>query len=138
MFRLTVLPVLLAVVGLAGCGDDSGPDAPPPEEYEVTGLVNLDGKPLPKGRITFEGTDDATLGLAPASGEIVNGKYAVNARAGKKIVRISAVEEVGEPDVTGLKETRETIAAKFNSESTLEREVVADKPNKFDFEVSSK
>jgi hypothetical protein len=47
----------------AGCGSDR------PELARVTGTVTLDGKPLPKGTITFE-----SVGKRPATGTIVNGQ----------------------------------------------------------------
>jgi hypothetical protein len=52
--------VLLACLGLPGCGGNSGP--PPPETYPVTGtVIGKDGQPLSGGAIYFHPTGDASM-----------------------------------------------------------------------------
>lgn len=127
--------VAVTLLAFVGCGSDKRVE---PDRYPVTGTVTLDGKPLKKGDISFESEDDATSGLGSEGTEIIDGKFELEARPGKKTIRISAIEEVGEADETGLKETKETIPAKYNDESTLEEEVKAEGENNFTFKLESK
>lgn len=127
--------ITLGLVVLIGCGN-SGREVP--ERFTATGTVTIDGKPLEKGTISFASPEDAKLGLAPGIGTIENGEYEVDTRPGKKTVKISAMEEYGEADVTGVKAKRETIAAEFNEKTTLEADVTEEGENKFDFEVKAR
>ncbi len=104
----------------------------------MTGKVLIDGKPLARGAILMEGEADAATGMVPAVADIENGMYTLQARAGRMRVRIMAPEEYGSADDTGERPTRETVAAAFNSASTLRVEVMADGNNRFDFEVESR
>jgi hypothetical protein len=89
-----------AVVGMAaaGCGGSDGP-----EMAKVTGTVTYNGKPVPKGTISFQPTDP--VNGAPANGIIdSDGSYRLQttepgdgARLGDYQVAIRSVE--GEPDV---------------------------------------
>jgi len=119
-----------------GCGPRPSLKLPP--VYPVSGSVRIDGKPLARGRILMEGENDAAAGLAPVEVAIENGSYELLARAGKMRVRITAPEEFGDPDETGLRATRETVAAAFNSESALLAEVTSAGSNRFDFDVKSR
>jgi hypothetical protein len=123
---------VLVVAG--GC---SGRAAPSPR-FPVTGKVLLDGTPLAQGAILMEGEADAATGLVPAVADIENGMYTLQARAGRMRVRIMSPEEYGTVDGTGERPNRETVAAAFNSASTLFVEVMADGTNRFDFEVRSR
>lgn len=121
----------LACVTFFGCGGNSGPATHP-----VTGKVMLDGKPLPEGTITFEAIP--ADGRAPATGPITNGEFSLKATAGKHTVRISRVKMVKTPmGDTSMDIATETLPAKFNTASTLSREVAAG-PNSFDFTLKSR
>jgi hypothetical protein len=63
---------------LAGCGSEG------PPRYELSGTVTFDGKPVPKGFITF--TPDTEKGNdGPGGGaEIIDGKY--RTESGKGII----------------------------------------------------
>lgn len=121
---------------IVGCGEQRNESLP--QLHTVKGSVRCDGDPLQKGEIIFEGMSDAQLALAPPVGSIVNGMYEVAASEGPKTVRISAPTEVGEPDVTGVRAIKETIAPAFNTNSTLTVEISPGDGNQFDFDVKSR
>lgn len=121
---------------LLGCGRPSAETLPP--VFPVSGSVRIDGQPLPRGLILMEGENDAAKGLAPVEAAIEKGSYRLEARAGRMRVRITAPEEHGAPDVTGVRPTRETVAAGYNADTTLSAEVSERGPNSFDFEVSAR
>lgn len=101
------------------------PDAsPPPAPGEVSGPVNLDGKPLPGGWIAFHGTDPADVVIAT----VADGKYkaprvpvgegvkvtidvdrvaaeenALNQRMQEATVRAGLLGETGEPESVAKK-----------------------------------
>jgi len=109
----------------------------------VAGTVQCDGAPLAKGKIVFEGANDAVLMIAPAVGVIIDGRYEAAAYAGEKTVRIFSPVEVGEPDETGFRFAEEAIAPAFNTKSTIMVEVApveadAVDTNTFDFDVKSR
>jgi hypothetical protein len=63
--RLTAPAIILALACFAGCG-------PKAEKlYRVSGTVNHDGKPIPKGLIFFDPQADGPQGFA----NIANGSY---------------------------------------------------------------
>jgi hypothetical protein len=121
---------VLVIAG--GCSGGSTPI----KRFPVTGTVLVDGAPLAMGAILMEGEADAATGLVPAVADIENGMYSLQARAGRMRVRIMAPEEYGTTDDTGVRPTRETVDASFNSASTLFVDVSADGANRFDFEVT--
>lgn len=72
------LIAVLSVCLIGGCG--STPEGPP--RFQVSGSVTYDGKPVPKGFITFE-PDSAAGNKGPGGGApIVNGKYKTYADKG--------------------------------------------------------
>ncbi|NIP85539.1 MAG: hypothetical protein GTO03_08230, partial [Planctomycetales bacterium] len=73
----------------------------------------------------------------PGIGKIENGRYEATISTGKKVVRISSLVPAGEPDPTGLVPTKETLPAKYNTESQLEAVVTESAENKFDFDLVS-
>jgi hypothetical protein len=79
-FRIGFAPLFVAAVAaclLSGCG---GSDGPP--RYQVSGAVTYDGKPVPKGHVTFN-PDTAQGNSGPGGGApIVNGKYRTTADMG--------------------------------------------------------
>ncbi len=85
---------MLSLFVLAGCGGgaEKGPDT-----YPVKGEVTFDGKPVDTGQITFR---KAEGDHRPFSGQIKDGKYELQAEAGKMTVEITASRpsgKMGEP-----------------------------------------
>lgn len=120
----SLLSWLLCTLIFAGCGGETGPVTVP-----IKGKVTLDGKPVEKGTITFEPSDGKGGAYSAA---IESGAYATNVELGPKRVRISAVKVIGRRKVyEGSKDspeediTQELIPPKYNSESTLDRELKA-------------
>jgi hypothetical protein len=122
-----------------GCGGTSTGGRLP-----ISGEVLLDGQPLDEGMIHFEPSIELKLRLD--TGAIISkGKYQVSAEhglpPGKYIVSISSqtkdtrtaddVMKGAEPSTS-----KERIAAKYNTETTLVAEVKPG-PNKLDFKVES-
>lgn len=125
--------IALSLTCLLGCGSGSQE-----RTSTVSGTVKLNGEPLAAGTITFESPEDLKVGRASAAAEIKNGHYELKSTPGQKTVRISAPEEFGKPDETGTRNTRELLPAKYNANSTLKKNVTAEGPNQFDFELKSK
>ena len=110
-----------ALVGLSylvGCGDSG--------TGQVTGLVKVDGTPVPDGKIMF--TPVSKKGQ-PAGGAIKEGRYAVPARVGTYKVSISVPKVVGKkkiyntPDSPEMPVTQEALPEKYNENTTLEFDV---------------
>ncbi len=123
---------------IAGCGQTSDV----PEIAPVRGKVTLDGAPLSLGQISFAPvtggqTSDATTGPG-GEYELIYKRDLKGAKIGKHKVSISSyqppeVPEVG-PPVGGRPEL---VPAQYNTQTTLEREVVAGE-NVFDFDLKSR
>ena len=125
------------LLGLCGCGEGRLP---------IQGKVTLDGNPLQEGTIRYmppqgkagvscTGTISAGSYSIPASGGLVPGTYRVEVRwarkTGKRI-------EAGVPTADGtVEEVVEGIPAKYNSNSTLQREVLQGTTN-LDFSLTTK
>lgn len=122
------LPLLCLLALLStGCGRGG------PKTYPVSGSVTFGGVAVPKGHIVFTPLDAS---LAPEAAKIVDGKFSLRARAGKKRVEIIADREVGVRDpVMGVVPREAYIPAKYNDETILEAEVVPDGENEFVFEL---
>lgn len=129
----------LAVGILGGCGQSADEG-----RVAVTGVVMLDGRPLETGNVTLR-----PLGKGPAvSVTVSDGAFELAASEGPAVgpylVEIDSVRPTGRivenPDVYGEKqeETTNIIPPKFNRESVLQVEVVADGENRFDFPVRSR
>jgi hypothetical protein len=76
--------IVPSLVLLAGCG---------PGTSTVSGTVTIDGQPLDGGVISLV---PAEAGGEPATAEVVQGKYALRLKPGKKHVQISAPQVVGQ------------------------------------------
>jgi hypothetical protein len=135
---------LVASAAFAGCSDTKV-DL---QRVPVEGSVTLDGGPLPKALITFIPTGD-TKGPR-ASGEIVNGVYAIAADhgpcLGEFVVKIETISEeieaLAAKDHAALRkaaagEKRAMIAPEFNRSSRLRAKVTEQGPNRFDFAVEA-
>jgi len=121
----------VSVLALAiGCGGGT-------PRYEVSGTVTYDGEPIERGEISFEPLEP---GGAPEGGPIENGRFQLEATAGRKIVRIRGSrplppEQQDSPEMGLLYE--DFIPAKYNRESTEQVEITPNGDNQFDFELTS-
>jgi hypothetical protein len=124
---------LLVAAFLSGCGDSG------PKRNRVFGTVSYQGQPLKAGQILFilKG-DQAPSGGAP----IHDGKYELPASrglfAGAYKVSISAPDgkAVPEGEMPGITTTpKETLPARYNAQTELEREVKDGEKNEFNFEL---
>jgi hypothetical protein len=125
--------IVVALGSLAGCG---GSDS----MVKVTGVVNLDGKPIEKGAILFV----PVQGNAPtAGGQIKAGRYTVQVPPGTMKVSISAPKVVGKkklyptPNSPEMEVTEEALPAKYNERTELKFEVTSG-TNQKDFDLRSK
>jgi hypothetical protein len=130
-----------ATVALAAAGCGTSSDGLPREP--ISGKVQLDGRPLETGRITFTPVG----GVEPVvSGVVVDGRFALE-RAdgptpGPHRVDVWAKKPTGKklrnPDQPGefVDEMREAIPARYNLDSQLKAEVKEGGSNHFDFELS--
>lgn len=122
--------IFLSILILSGCS--AGPKS---NVSEVSGTIQLDGKPLPEGTITFVSADNSTHS---AQGKINNGEYVVNVPVGRKRVEIHASRWTGKPyEKYGIKETEQYLPAIYNEESQLTAEVIPDTSVELDFELKS-
>ncbi len=115
------------------------------ERATVAGRVQLNGQPVQSGSIAFYPTE-GTRGPS-SGGTIEDGRYQVSATkgvvVGKSRVEINSPKKSGRmvPDPMNSKaqmeEFVEGIPAKYNSESTLIRDVAAGE-NQLDFDLTTK
>ena len=125
--------LLVALVLLPGC--NPGPKILP--SGEVGGTVNLDGKPLPEGEITF-----SAPGEVPNSMPIKDGDFEGKAKAGDVKVSI-AVYKVGEPIMMDGKPVGDPVRTnilpvRFNTETRLKATIPATSTKDLKFDVESK
>lgn len=140
-----VRPALVAgltstlALALAGCGGGAVDG-----RVGVSGVVTLDGRPLDEGHVTLR-----PLGPGPAvSGTVEGGEFRLppseGPAVGPYVVEVDAVRPTGRtvesPDFYGetIEETTNIIPTRYNRQSTLRVEVVADGENRFDFPVTSR
>jgi hypothetical protein len=121
--------LLIAVFMSGGCGDR--------EIGSVHGTVTLDGQPLPKAVVTFVhvGGGRQSSGLTDADGhyQLWFLRDRMGAQLGNHKVRIytSGTEE------TAVTHEKERVPAIYNTQTTLEREVVGG-DNEFNFDLTSR
>ena len=137
----TVLVMLWATLPLLG---GCGPTGDGVSRGAVKGKVTLDGEPLQEGRIMFEPTGGNQGPVA--GGSIEGGAYEIGVEkgvvVGKNLVRINAIRKTGKKVKSIMSdemvdETVEAIPGKYNTNSTLEKDVRAG-DNVLDFELTSK
>lgn len=141
---LLVLAVAATLLVAGGCKPQN-----PDGREDVSGKITLNGKPLGEKTgvfaIKFDPTgDDKSAG---AHGQIQSGAYKLTGqdgvKPGKYIVRITgtATFDRSTNDYADANTTMENeyqvvlVPAEFNSESTLEFEVVAKKKNVFNYDI---
>lgn len=116
-----------------GCG---GTGAPP--TYPVTGTVTFEGEPIKAGDIQFE---PDPKGEAPDGGSIIDGKFSLRVKEGKKKVKITASREVpGEKKKGAMGEDivsmEENIPEQYNVNSQIE-EIIESGENTLEFKLKS-
>jgi hypothetical protein len=121
--ELRAIGCLILTACIAGCGKSG------PELAAVSGRVTVDGKPMENVDVTFQPDEmrPASYGRTDASGHYELGykRGVQGALLGQHTVRIRA-----------LVANAPQIAAQFNSQSELRREVKAGQ-NEFDFDVKT-
>ena len=131
-----VLGVCAVAAGLAGCTGGGE------KRYAVSGEVKWRSKPLDKGAITFL-PEDPSLGAAGGS-MIKDGRYDIPARdgllPGRYKVLITSADPSGASDPDALPGPsgplpKDRVHPKYNTQTTLIREVKAEGPNTFNFDV---
>jgi hypothetical protein len=132
--------LLLAFSLLSGCGSNN-----PLGRQAVSGKVNLGGKPLERGTISFEPLDQE--GGVASGGLIENGRYEIpelkGLPPGSYRVRIFAgapnppgMGPDGQPAAPGADlPGRELIPPQYNVHSELTREITTGGNNQFDFDL---
>jgi len=150
LFALTF--VSLGSAFLTGCGGSSAPT--------VTGTVTMDGQPLSNAQVTFTPADggQTAIGKTDSSGKFeLYRRDERGAPVGSYEVRVTTIAEPGtaiSSDIPSDSEdylsqvggessrnaskpsTKEAIPARYNTQTTLTREVESGK-NKFDLELTS-
>jgi hypothetical protein len=123
--------VIAMLVGLAGCG---GPEHP--EVGRVSGVVTLDGQPLPEAIVMFQPTQGrASIATTDSAGKYsltyLDGVPGALLGAHKVIIRTEVPGEDGQPPIA-----KEKLPKKYHEKTELTAEV---KPgsNTFDFPLTS-
>jgi hypothetical protein len=136
--RRVLAPLLLVSVAAWGCGSDGPPLA------RVSGVVTLDGQPLPRGTVQFapdslKGTDGPT-GIGPIDAQ---GRYEIEtlgrrgAVVGSHVVGVVACEQV---DLNQTSYAPSLIPLSYNDPLTsgLTAEVVKGRHSEVNLELKSK
>jgi hypothetical protein len=139
--RLT-LPLTLLL--MAGCGGNTTPVDTLPRQ-PVSGSVTLDGKPLSEGKIQFDPAEQGRVATAFAVADIKDGKFTIEKAQGpvpgKYKVSISSrtSPHIGAGDMPGTapKQEPEKIPTKYNTQTTLTKEITTE-ANNFEFPLVSK
>ncbi|WP_165070177.1 hypothetical protein [Paludisphaera rhizosphaerae] len=136
------LVLTLAFLIPVGCSEGDGLP-----RQEITGSVLFDGKPLATGSIQFQPGGGPGEGSVGAGAVIQDGKYQIDREKGLtpgsyRVVILShdsSIQPVQE-DVPGggVRLAPELIPPQYNVKTTLTAEVVAEKPNVFDYDLQKK
>ena len=132
MYRAIMSVAAVLLLGVLGCGGGS-------ETYDVSGAVTLDGQPVKEGDIIFEASDGS---IGSDAGKIIDGKYSLEVKPGRKKVVIRSQRKVPGKSIEGamgenLDETEEAIPARYNESTELTAEVGSSSDNTFDFPLRS-
>lgn len=107
------------------------------ERVFVTGMVTVNGSPLPEGEIVFESSDDIVAGIPPGSSRITEGQYRTSVSFGTKTVRISSrVSDRGSP-TRRADPAEEAAPPDYKEAGRFEAAIEKDGPRTFDFDISS-
>ncbi len=116
---------LLRMVLLLALGCGSG-------TCEVTGTVTFDGQPVPHGDIVL---NDVEGRLGPDYGKIEDGRFALQAKPGRKKVEIRASREVPERKTEMGAYFEDYIPRRYNAETTLTADVTPGGKNHWDYKL---
>ena len=126
--RICTIAVLIGIASVSGC---SSGDRPP--LGIVHGRITLDGKPLARASVGFTPASGgrASSGMTDAEGnyELTYIRDVMGAKIGEHTVFISTARDRARKT--------ETVPARYNVNSTLQKEVVAG-DNVIDFDLTSK
>lgn len=134
--KITAFDTLALLIAVAGCSS-GGPDI-----AYVTGRVTMDGKPLANAAVVFIPENGRPAGATTDA----DGNYVLNftqgrrgAIPGKNLIRVSTQREAQE-DASGkpIPASRETVPAKYNTNTSLEFTVEPKKKNVANFDLDSK
>jgi hypothetical protein len=134
--RVVVASVIMAFVGCNSARDDG--------RVAVSGQILLDGSPLDEGFVTLI----PEAGGPAVTGPVEDGGFRIprseGPAPGPYRVEIDAVRPTGRivehPDLLGdaAEETENIVPSRYNRESTLRVEVVADGDNRFELGVTTR
>jgi hypothetical protein len=126
----------VAVAALAAVAGCSGP----PTHGEVTGTVTVDGKPAPRGAVTFIPVDGKSQ---TAGGEIKDGRYTARVPLGLAKVEVRVPKVVGRkklydtPDSPFQDVLEEVLPDRYNNSTQLTLDVKPGK-NEKDWDLKSR
>lgn len=131
-----MISAILLCLAITGCRSGESGYA------TAEGTVTVDGRPVSGAVVTFEPLEGT--GGPKASVPVIEGNYAVPVESrlvgGEYLVRISMIpDEMLGPMRVSLKDpfppAGSVIAPAYDAQSTLQRSLIVDQPNRFDFEV---
>ena len=105
-----------------------------PRMAQVSGAVTLDGQPIEDGEIMFVPLDKE---LGPEAGRINKGVFTLPAKVGMNRIEIRASKAVPGRQTPMGPITLEYIPARFNTDSTLQEEVLSDHKNEYALKLLS-
>lgn len=126
---------------ITGCGDKG------PQRHEVYGKVTFLKEPLDEGLIEFEPLENqgTKSGAGIKDGEyripkdkgLFSGRYKVTIYGGDGFSGggDASPDTPKRKSVAGLVKDKERIPAKYNTQSTIEKEVIEGKRNEFNFDI---
>jgi hypothetical protein len=116
------------------CGCDSGKRAEP-ARFPVSGSVTIDGKPLAQGVVYFKTVATGAIDSA----DVIDGKFQGKAEQGERRVEVCSYEKVPAKadDPMSQDIQKNTIPARYNTDSQLTAKVTPNGPNEFEFKVES-
>jgi hypothetical protein len=127
-FGVLAIVLLSSIGNLCGCSK-SGKDT-----VTASGTVTFDGQPVETGVIDFVPLNDPKL--TSDSGQITAGKFNLKVSPGKKRIVIHA-NKAGKIDPVMHEAIRiPYIPEKYNTKSTLEKEISATGKNEFEFKLT--
>ena len=122
----SLMPGWLAVLAV-GCGPSNDSTVP------VKGTVTWNGNALLRGNINFL---DADGKLIPDAGEVIDGKFALRVKPGRKRVEIFANREGRYDPVMKAHEREQYLPDRYNARSVLTADVQVGQDNEFHYPLT--